>query len=72
VLVPAFGVVGASIALLGASSLRVLFTVLAYRSALRLAAPRLLIRAEDLFELARYRGALMASVARVRPAGDVE
>ena len=72
VLVPAFGVVGASIALLGGSSLRVLFTVLAYRSALQLAAPRLWIRGEDLFALARYRGALAASVARLRAAGDVE
>ena len=32
VLVPAYGVVGASMALLGGSSLRVLFTLLAYRS----------------------------------------
>ena len=71
VLVPAYGVWGASLALLGGSSLRVVFTLLAYRS-IRMPAPGVLITAADLTDVARYRGALVSSFARLRAAGDLK
>jgi O-antigen/teichoic acid export membrane protein len=69
VLVPAYGVVGAAVALLGASTLRVGFTLLAYRWALGLRPPRVWIGLTDLMDLASYRGALVSSMARLRPVG---
>jgi O-antigen/teichoic acid export membrane protein len=71
-LVPAFGVLGASIALFAGSQLRVLLTVAAYRSVLRLPAPRVWIGADDLGDLARYREAVASSWARSRAAGGVK
>ena len=71
ILVPAYGVVGASVALLGGSSLRVAFTLLAYRS-IRMPAPSVRITAADLTDMARYRGALVHSFSRLRAAGDLK
>ncbi len=71
-LVPAFGVLGASIALLAGSLLRVLLTVAAYRSVLRLPAPRVSIGGDDFVDLARYREAVASSWARLRAAGGVK
>ena len=71
-LVPAFGVMGASIALFCGSLLRVLLTVAAYRSVLELPAPRVWIGGDDLVDLARYREALASSWARLRAAGGVK
>jgi O-antigen/teichoic acid export membrane protein len=72
VLVPAFGVTGAAVALLGGSLLRVAFTVAAYRTVLRVAAPRLWFSGDDRHDLVRYGGALASSVARLRAAGGVK
>jgi len=71
-LVPAYGVVGAAIALFCGSLLRVLLTVAAYRSVLRQPAPRVWIGTDDLGDLARYREALASSWARLRAAGGVK
>ncbi len=71
VLVPAYGVWGASLALLGGSTIRVVFTLLAYRS-IRLPAPRVLITGDDLVDIGRYRGALVSSITRLRASGGVE
>ena len=47
------------------------FTLSAYRS-IRLPAPRVWITGDDLVDLARYRGALVSSIARLRASGGVE
>jgi O-antigen/teichoic acid export membrane protein len=69
-LVPAFGVLGASIALVAASSMRVVLTMVAYRSVLRQPVPRVWIGGADLAELGHYRGALVRSVLRFRATGE--
>ncbi|MCC7127049.1 MAG: polysaccharide biosynthesis C-terminal domain-containing protein [Acidobacteria bacterium] len=72
VLVPAFGVAGAAFALLGGSSLRVLFIILAYRRMLGLTPPRVWISGADFMDLARYRAAVLGSATRLRAAGEAD
>lgn len=71
-LVPRFGLVGAAFALLISAGVRLLLTVVCYRSILRVPAPRVWIGTADLAELRRYRAALVSSVLRVRPAGETK
>lgn len=72
VLVPAYGVVGAAFALLASSTMRLLFTVMAYRSVLGGSVPRVWIGAADIAELGHYRSALVSSLARFRTVGEVK
>lgn len=72
VLVPAFGVTGASLALLGGSTLRVLLTLASYRWVLRRRMPSVRIGGADFVELARYGSGVVSSVTRLRAAGEVK
>lgn len=72
VLVPAYGVMGASVALLGASTLRVLLTLTAYRWLPGMTVPRVWLGADDMAEIGHYRRALRGSVARLRATVGLE
>lgn len=72
IVVPAYGVVGAAAALLASSSMRLAFTLIAYKTVLRVPVPRIVIDGRDLSELTHYRSSLVSSIARFRAAGGVE
>lgn len=65
-LVPIYGALGAAIALLTSTSMRLLLTVAAYPAFLQVPMPRVWIGPADLADLATYRGAFIRSFARAR------
>ncbi len=72
ILVPAFGVVGAATALMTSSGIRLILTMVAYRSMLGVPVPRLWIDGSDIADLVHYRGTLINSIGRLRAAGEVK
>jgi O-antigen/teichoic acid export membrane protein len=65
-LVPAFGVVGAALALLASTTLRVVLAMVSYPPFVHAPIPRVWIGPGDLADLAAYRGALIQAVTRLR------
>lgn len=72
VLVPAFGLVGAAVALLIASTIRLLITMVLYKPVLKVPVPRLWVDGTDIADLVHYQGTIVSSLGRLRAAGETK